>query len=340
MKEHEATVSELGERALIERIAARIGDAAADETWAGDETAADETWAGDDAAVIVAPGKQVLFTTDVMIEGVDFDRAYSSGGDIGWKALTVNVSDIAAMAGRPTHAVVTLSLRPDCEVAFVDGILDGLLEASRRWRVRLVGGDLSGADQIGISAAVLGAPAGERAVHRSGAGPGEALCVTGRLGGAAGGLIVLRRRLDRADDSIERLARRHLRPEARVDAGAALAAAGATAMIDLSDGLAVDLGHLCRSSGVGCWIDPLAIPVDESLPALQEDALRLAIAGGEDFELLVALPHESVVAAATAVEATGVLLTRIGEVTDEGCWIGNDPLDRWEEQGWEHLRDR
>lgn len=329
MTEHEATVSELGERALIERIAARIGVAATDETWAGD-----------DAAVIVAPGKQVLFTTDVMVEGVDFDLVYCSGADIGWKALAVNVSDIAAMAGRPTHAVVTLSLRPDCSVAFVDGILDGLLEASRRWGVGLVGGDLGGADQIGISAAVLGAPAGERAVHRSGAGLGDALCVTGRLGGAAGGLIALRRRLDRADDSIERLAQRHLRPEARVDAGAALAAGGVTAMIDLSDGLAVDLGHLCRSSGMGCRIDPAAIPVDESLSALREDARRLAITGGEDFELLVALPREGVAAAAAAVEATGVPLTRIGEVTDEGCWIGNDPLATWEEQGWEHLRGR
>jgi thiamine-monophosphate kinase len=250
MKDHGATVSELGERALIERIATRIGG-----------SAEDETWAGDDAAVIVPPGKRVLFTTDVMVEDVDFDLAYSSGPDIGWKALAVNVSDIAAMAGHPTHAVVTLSLRPDCEVAFVDGILDGLLEASRRWSVHLVGGDLSGADQIVISLALLGAAAGDRAVHRTGARPGDALCVTGRLGGAAGGLLVLRRNPGRGDDAHDRLVKRHLRPEARVEAGAALAAAGATAMIDLSDGLAVDLGHLCTSSGVGCRIDPQAIPI-------------------------------------------------------------------------------
>src|SRR3990170_4804076 len=100
MKDHGATVSELGERALIERIAARIGG-----------SAEDETWDGDDAAVIVPPSKRVLFTTDVMVEGIDFDLAYSSGPDIGWKALAVNVSDIAAMGGQPTHAVVTLSLR-------------------------------------------------------------------------------------------------------------------------------------------------------------------------------------------------------------------------------------
>lgn len=329
MKEHRATVSELGERALLERIAARIG--------AGSNG---ETWVGDDAAVIVPPGKHVLFTTDVMVEGVDFDLRYSSGADIGWKAVAVNVSDIAAMAGRPSHGVATLSLRPDCEMGFVEAVLDGLLEASRRWSMRLVGGDLSGADEIAISVALLGAAPEGRAVHRSGARPGDALCVTGRLGGAAGGLLVLSRNLDRGNDRLERLAHRHLRPDARVDAGSALAAAGATAMIDLSDGLAVDLGRLCAASGIGCRIDPPTVPVDEDLPALGEDSLRLAIVGGEDFELLAALPRENVDAATAAVEAVGVPLTRIGEVTDEGCWIGDDPLDQWEEQGWEHLRGR
>lgn len=315
------TVSELGEAGLIALATSHLPPAPANELWTGD-----------DAALVTLPAAEALVTTDTMVEGEDFDLAYCEGFDLGWKAVAVNVSDVAAMAGTPLHAVVTLALPPATPVDLVDGIGRGLAAAAGRWGVAVVGGDVSAAPLVTIGITLLGAP-GPRTVTRSGARAGDVVCVTGSLGGAWGGLQLLR--AGRAEASPE-LVRRQLRPEARVDDGRRLADAGATAMIDVSDGYAVDLVRVMEASNTGCVIDPSAVPVDPALGAVLEseaELLRSAILGGEDFELLATLP-----AGADVPEG----ITVVGEVTeDRSLRLGDDDLrELGRNQGWDHLRGR
>jgi thiamine-monophosphate kinase len=174
-------------------------------------------------------------------------------------------------------------------------------------------------------------------VLRSGARPGDAICVTGALGGAAGGLIALREGLDAPG-----LTRRQLRPEARVEEGVGIARAGATAMIDLSDGLAVDLVRVMEASGTGCEVDVDSIPVDEGLAALANAAapLELAILGGEDFELLFTMSEQALGTLRAAAIGPEIAITRIGTVTDGEARLGGDALSEWKERGWDHLLNR
>jgi thiamine-monophosphate kinase len=280
--------------------------------------------------------QQLLLTTDVLVENVDFDRNYATGHDVGWKTFAANVSDIAAMGGRPRRAVATLSLPSSTTVAFVDEILDGLLAASERWGAGVVGGDVSEADQISVGVALIGNA--EHPVLRSGANPGDAICVTGALGGAAGGLLALRSDIEGAVE----LKRRQLRPVARVEEGVAAAAAGATAMIDISDGFARDLGHLVAASGVGCEVEIDSIPVDPALSEVSEliFPMEAALAGGEDFELLLTIREDSLTNLFTELNEIGTGVTRVGTITDGEARLGSASLEQWKERGWEHLRTR
>ncbi|MDQ3952918.1 MAG: thiamine-phosphate kinase [Actinomycetota bacterium] len=316
------TVSELGESGLIELVAAHLPPAPPNELWTGD-----------DAALIVLRDPAAIVTTDTMVEGHDFDLSYCSGFDVGWKAVAVNVSDVAAMAGRPTHAVATLALPPSTLVALADGIGAGLAAAARRWEVAVVGGDVSAAPVLVVAVTLLGAPAAERVVTRTGARPGDVVCVTGSIGGAWGGLQLLRS--GRADAS-PALVERHLRPVARVDEGHALLDAGATAMIDVSDGFAIDLTRLMAASETGCVVDPAAVPLHPELRVLglrDDDLVRGAILGGEDFELIATLPRDAVTPAGVTV---------VGEVTEgQSLRFGDEDLaELGREHGWDHLRGR
>jgi thiamine-monophosphate kinase len=327
----------LGESALIERIAARIGPAPRGETWSGD-----------DAAVLPFSGRTILYTTDVMVEGVDFDRAYCSGTDVGFKSVAINASDIAAMGGAPRHAVAALSLPPETSVSFVDAMVDGVVEASKRWSIGVAGGDISRAHEVSMAMAMIGAPFGDAVVHRSGAKAGDALCVTGHLGGAGGGLKALSRGIDvTGSAALAGLAARHLRPSARVVEAKRLCELHPTAMIDVSDGLAVDLWHLMDASGTGCDVDPAAVPVDPRLAELADllsddtiDPLDLALLGGEDFELLFRIDPDKVGRAQTALAELGCAVTRLGSVTENVSErrIGDHDLEELKEAGWDHLR--
>jgi thiamine-monophosphate kinase len=325
-----STVGDLGEDALLRSIARRIGS-----------PADGEVWAGDDAAVLRSPGDPSLWTTDALVEGVDFDLSYCSGFDIGWKAVACNVSDIAAMGGRPRHALATLFLAPTVVVSLVDDLLEGLLEAATRWGLSLVGGDISAADKLALSIALSGAPAHE-AVLRSGARVGDAICVTGSLGGAAGGLFLLKNGLR---DRSEELVRRQLRPQARAEEGVILATLGITSMIDVSDGFFLDLGRLLRAGAVGCEVDPGAVPVDPQLVCLEEiedapEPERLALSGGEDFELLFTIDPALLARAEDLLGEIGTAITRVGTVAARPRMVGTQALDAWEEIGWDHLKDR
>lgn len=326
MPEIGPTVSDLGEQGLIDLITARLPS-----------PPVGEVWAGDDAAVVSSP-ERTLLTTDVLVEDADFVLGLHPPDAIGYKAIAVNVSDIAAMGGRPRHAVLILTTPPTTPVAVIEQIADGIAGAAGRFGVAIVGGDISSGPVLSLGAAMTGA-VGTRPVLRSGAHPGHAICVTGELGASAAGLAALRE-----NASHPGLIERHLRPPARVPEGTALAAAGATAMIDVTDGFARDLGRLCRASGVGCAVDEASLPVPAELasaaPDLGLEARWCILAGGEDHELIATVPSTSVAGAVAAVSAAGGTLTVVGRITDGGCFLGDEPLSNWEAAGWDHLQNR
>ena len=332
-----ASVAALGEEGLLERIAARIGPGPPGETWAGD-----------DSAVLSPAGGRPLVTTDALVEGIDFDLAYATGADAGWKALAAGASDIAAMGGRPRHALLALTLQPETPLRLVDELLGGLLEAAATYEVAVVGGDISRGTELSLTVTLLGEA--EAPVLRSGAHEGDALCVTGALGGAAGGLWALRRWGPPGDFPpgpsrrlLAGLARRQLRPRARIEEGRGLARLGATSMIDISDGLVLDLRRLLRASDTGCDADLGSVPVDPRLEAVTEldpsfDPLEAALAGGEDYELLFTIGEDAYRRMRSTPTGLGRGVTRLGTVGAGEAALGGRSLEQWEEAGWDHLR--
>lgn len=325
-------MADLGESELLSLIAERVPGGAASELLVGD-----------DAAILdPLPGDRVLIATDMLVEDVDFDLSYSSGGDVGWKALAINVSDIAAMAGTPRDVVVALGMPRGTPLEFFEGFLEGILEGCAVWDTRLVGGDLSESAEIVVSVAVTGWCSGEP-VTRRGARPGDAICVTGSLGASAAGLSALRAELRGTSPEVDAAISRHLRPMVRLAEGRALGDAGATAMIDVSDGLGLDLSRLLGASRVGCSISSSAIPVASGVAEIcaltGENAEGLALGGGEDQELLAILPEGSVDAARELVSECGTSLALLGVVTDGPALLDSEPLHEREGLGWEHLRN-
>lgn len=312
-------LGDVGELGLIRRI----------RESAGARVARVRTGIGDDAAVLEpAPGALLLATTDLVIEHVHFRRATSSPADIGWKALAVNLSDIAAMGGVPRWALVGLAVPEGTDVDDVDRFYAGMREAGAPHGIAVVGGDTCAAPDGWVAAVtVLGEHVGSPRL-RSAARPGHVVAVTGSLGRSTAGLRVLEAEPALGAAVPAAVARdltaAHRRPIARVAEGQWLAAQPAVhAMMDLSDGLATDLGHVCRESGVGARVRADRVPVSEATRqaarALGEDVLGWAISGGEDYELLVALDAgEAARVAAGLLAATGTPLTLVGEITGPG----------------------
>lgn len=298
---------------------------------------------GDDAAVFQAPaGGSLLACTDMLVEGVHFLREKTPPAALGHKALAVNLSDIAAMGGIPRQALVAVGWPPDCPLEYAEGVYKGLYALAEEYGVNIIGGDTVRAPVVTINITVIGESRG-KAVGRNGARPGHLLAVTGRVGAAAAGLALLRAGMEEGTGEStkkgtaeagaggnensglpaavkEDLIRAQLFPVPRLRAAAVLTAAGAvTAMIDLSDGLAGDLRQLADASGVGALLYGDALPIDNHTRAaaafLQEDALRWALYGGEDYELLVALAPEKTAAAREKMKAAGVAFTVVGEIT-------------------------
>jgi thiamine-monophosphate kinase len=336
MSETPADLASLGEFGLIDRFAAR--------TVEGELTA---VGIGDDTAVVDVGGTSLLLTTDLMVEGVHFLAAAGGGSpsgadlaDVGYKALIANVSDVAAMGGRPRECVVSLAAPPETEVAALDRLWSGIGEAAGEYGVTIVGGDTTAAPVLFVNVALLGEAPGGDWVGRDGAHVGDEVLVTGTLGDSAGGLAVLLGGEQPAIPAEERLVSAHLRPRARVEEGAIALDAGASAMIDVSDGLLADLGHLCERSGVGIAVEAASVPVSEDLTeaadALEVDPLELALAGGEDYELAIAVPAAL---AAELVERIGWLdtrCTRIGAVV-EGDGVSVSGRDAGGPTGWDHF---
>ena len=281
---------------------------------------------GDDAAV-TAPEGVTTTSVDAVVEGVHFRRETTPLDAIGRLALAAALSDLAAMGAEPGEAYIALGVAPDLDEAGCMELLEGVLALAARTGTTLAGGDISASAVLFVATTVVGhASDAESLVTRGGASPDDVVAVTGELGGAAAGLRLLERdgvSASLADNLALSLRARQLDPQPRLAEGRALAASGASAMIDISDGLGADAGHIAAESGVRLEIDLGAIPIQpgvrEVAIATGEDPLELAAGEGEDYELLVCLPAASVDRARTAIADAGGSLTVIGRcVPGEG----------------------
>lgn len=287
---------------------------------------------GDDAAVIAAPSGSVVATTDTLVHGPDFRLAWTGGYDLGWKAAAVNLADVAAMGARPTALLVALAAPKDLPLSFVERLADGLREACAALATGcgVVGGDLTVSDTLTVAVTALGDLEGRAPVTRSGARPGDVVAVAGELGLAAQGLSVLFGRfrdgetpvpIDRSvlADGESAAVDAQLRPSPPVGLGPMAAVAGATAMMDVSDGLALDARRMAAASGVTIALDGAALGADRAR----------ALAGGEDHALLAAFPADSVPGGFRV----------IGEVRargEEDLLCDGEPADA---SGWDPYRD-
>jgi thiamine-monophosphate kinase len=284
---------------------------------------------GDDAAVTV-PGGATATSVDAVIEGVHFRRRHCDAGQVGRKAMATALSDLAAMGAEPGEAYVVLGVPPGMGEEECLELIDGAAELAAETGTTLAGGDVTRAPALTVAVTAVGHAAGpERFVTRAGARPGDALVLTGEIGGAAAGLLLLERpELAEAvaPEVAARLRARQLEPRPLLDAGRALAGAGARAMIDLSDGIGGDARRLAEESRVGLRVDASALPLAEGVAevaaAAGRDPLQLAVSGGEDYELLAATPRQRLDEAAAAAAGAGATLTPVGEaVAGEGVEI-------------------
>jgi thiamine-monophosphate kinase len=323
------------ERSLVNRVGQKVPSRAGGELRVG---------IGDDAAVLRLRGaNDWVVSTDAFLEGVHFLRAHPPRM-VGYKALARATSDIAAMGARPRYFFLNLAIPPSHAEHWLDEFLGGMAQAAGRFGLVLAGGDTTRNRRVALNLSVLGEITKGRAVLRSGARPGDLIAVSGRLGEAEFGLRLFRSGQNKRKE-VRKLQRKHLQPEPRLALGQWLAGTGlASAMIDISDGLSTDLAHLCEASGVGARIWAGKIPV-ASIPAglqrLGIDPLRLALDGGDDYELLFSVPLRQ--AARLPKRFRGVPITIIGEMCREKTLSLVDATGRpkpLRPHGWDPFRKR
>jgi thiamine-monophosphate kinase len=307
-------ISHWGEKKMIREIAALVDSGLCEEGFVG---------IGDDAAVtVLTPGKRLVTTTDMLVEGIHFLRGAVTAFDLGYKALAVNLSDLAAMGAKARYLYVSLALNKETEVDFVLDFYRGLKSLADRFAVQVAGGDTVGSPgPLVISITAQGE--GDKVLLRSGANPGDVLCVTGTLGASAAGLLLLLNPLTVCSAAVRQEAlQAHYRPVPRLPEGQYLAATGVvTAAIDLSDGLLKDLGEICERSGCGAVLREKQLPLSfaaQTVAALTgKDPLDLALSGGEDYELLLAVKRECFPwVAGEFASRFGTPLYEIGEMCD------------------------
>jgi thiamine-monophosphate kinase len=307
------------------------------------------TGIGDDAAVFrSSSGKEIVISTDLLVEDIDFRRTTTPPYLLGHKALAVSLSDLAAMGSRPLSSLISIGVPEDVwQSDFIDRFYDGWLDLANRYGVQLIGGDTSRTNEcMVIDSIAIGECSAGMAVKRTGASPGDQIFVTGSLGAAAAGLRLIERGANLGDEDLQKLDHvllRQLRPEPRVGWGIVLGEERiASSMIDLSDGLSSDLNHLCAESNVGALIDASLLPIDERVVELcgrrALDPLQLALHGGEDFELLFTVKPGNIARLPRRVD--GVEIKRIGEVTQANAGVKISEGSRiWDLRpgGWKHF---
>ena len=333
-------VRDIGEFGLIDRIARSLPPPGAGVI----------VGIGDDVAVLQASNRYLLATCDIQVEGVHFLEEKITPYQLGRKVVAINVSDIAAMGGLPRYLLVSLVLPKETEVEWVDGLYEGMREECARWGAEIVGGNMAHSpDGIIVDLFLLGEVEPEHLLRRSGARVGDRVLVTGTLGDSAAGLaLLLHPEATCPDVHREFVLRRHLTPTPRLAEGRAIGRSGlATAAIDVSDGLASDIGHICEMSRVGVrlWAD--ALPISDAARAVAEalgaSTLEWALFGGEDYELLFTAPADRAEELARRVEEeTGTPVSVIGDVVppEEGMTLRRAdgttvPLQKG---GWDHFR--
>jgi len=333
------TIKALGEFGLLARLTAGL------------ESRPDVlTGVGDDCAVLDLGGELVtLATCDALLDGEHFLRRVATPEQIGRRAMAVNLSDIASMGGWPRYALISLLLPSDLPTAFMDGVYRGLRAEAEQYGAVIVGGNITGSSMFGIDITLLGQARRGQALLRSGAHPGDALLMTGTLGEAAAGLhLLLHSEIDAPAPVVAQLAAAQLVPVPRVPEGRLLATLGVvTAMMDISDGLAADLGHLCLQSGVGALLDEAALPIPEAVQTAAQlagqRALDWALFGGEDYQLLFTAPPAAVPhLVKTLWIATGTPVSVIGEMLplEAGLTLRarDGSIRLLPARGWDHLR--
>jgi thiamine-monophosphate kinase len=300
---------------------------------------------GDDAAVFDSGGKQVVVTTDMLVEGVHFRRDWSDFYSIGWKAAAVNLSDIAGMGAEPTFSFISLAFGTGESVENMDRLYDGFVDCLTRYGARLAGGDTNSTPKnLVLSVTQLGEVAPGRAFLRRGAHVGDRVLVTGTLGNSAAGLaLLIEAGLPRAERLDKDLVNMHRRPQPRIVASRVAAESGVVrAAMDLSDGLAADLKKLCTASGVGARIDASAIPISDGVKRvasiLHKDPVLMALQGGEDYELVFCVAPDGVDSLIKSLQDAGVPATVVGEITKAGFKImATGGQEELAVGGWDHF---
>ncbi|TDD68553.1 thiamine-phosphate kinase [Actinomadura rubrisoli] len=304
-----STIGDLGEFGLIGRLTRRLRPGRAVRLGPGD-----------DAAVIAAPDGRVVATTDLLVEGRHFRRDWSGPYDIGRKAAAQNLADVVAMGARPTALLVGFAAPLSTPAAWAERLYDGLDDECRAAGASVAGGDLVGAPEVTLAVTALGDLGGEPPITRSGARPGDVVAVRGRLGYSAAGMRLLAEGRDGPAELIEA----HRRPQPPYAAGEEARALGATALLDVSDGLLQDLGHIAAASGVRIEVDSRAVPVPAILGA---DGPRHVLTGGEDHAFAGTFPADTVLPPSWS--PVGVVAEGAGVLLD-----GREP----EVAGWDHFR--
>lgn len=336
------TAREIGEFALIERLKNKLGSGGNDaDVIVGN---------GDDAAVIkAADGKCWVVTCDAQVGGVHFPPLEEvSGFAVGYKSLAVNVSDVAAMGGKPRFALISLGIPEEAPVSFLDDLYGGVRSLSKQYDILILGGNVTQTSgPLFVDVFLVGEVMEEKVLRRSGARVGDQILVTGNLGDAAAGLYLSsRQHIQVCEVVYKTLAHAQLEPQPRVAEGMAIAESGlATSMMDISDGLAGDIRHLCEASGKGAILRESELPVSSALleaaGVASKKTSEWVLHGGEDYELLVTTPRESVEALQEFVRRSGgAPLTPIGEIIPASKGISLERADgvfALENFAWKHF---
>jgi len=330
-------IAEIGEFGLISKIAALIDEKGDRQSPARRDLL---LGIGDDAAAWKSPGGIELITTDTLVEGVHFDFNYTGWTDLGWKSMAINISDINSMGGRPRYALVSLSLPGRRDAEDVLDLYRGLLEISNIYGIAVAGGNISASEKVVINITLTGL-AGKNMMTRSSAQPGDLVAVFGFPGLSAAGRKALSQFNKLDADALQLFKNAHLRPARDFNNGPLLAGLGVRTAIDISDGLAADLTHICMASGVKATLHLEKLPVHPLLKKyFGRDSLKICLAGGEDYELLFTATPDTMKSVNSSFDPAPVV---IGELTagkpyavsllDEG---GNPVFIDY--SGWDHYR--
>ncbi len=327
-------LQKLGEFGLIELLTHEIKPSEAVKTGIGDDA----------AAISIPDGQLLLSTVDSQIEAIHFEWPLTTPQNLGHKLAAINLSDLAAMGGTPRFALLDLALPPDFAIPQVQEFFAGLKEELSRYNAEIIGGNTSASPNFVAGLTLLGLVLPQNLKKRNGARPGDFICVTGSLGKGAAGLA-LAKRPDWQNPENKKILRFWQTPNARVKAGQILGSLPAVhAMIDISDGLAGDLAHICEASQVGAIVEETALPVEKSVRALAEQSqnyiLDWVLYGGEDYELLFTLPEKSLSEVKTQLQAV-VEFSVVGKITKDQGEINlqkrNGILTKIKTKAWDHF---